>query len=402
LRPVAVQIPSGKDSSMPRSSGVALRVVRSAIGCIAALLAALLLSVATPAGAITAIQVGGPLIAQVGHPFVSGFVPVNSHLPKYPVDWGLSPANCLAGSGIGLDPATGTLSGTPSAPGTFPCVITAVDTYPTPLTTAQRSFTLVVEPACFEPAITSAAPPPGTAGAPYAFTLSASGNPAAVLSVSGLPAGLSFDPASGLISGTPDAGGTSTVTVTANNGCNAAAVQTYALIIERAATALSLVALPQVAVFGQPVSVTLVASGGPPSPQGTVQLCVRATGTFCGPPFDVVPAATPPERISAPLSRALDPNGRVDFRLTGLTIDAFTLSAAYAGDSSHLPASAGPVDELVIKGVLLPVPPGGRASAEASASDANSIPALSSIGWALLSVAVAALAMAALRRRTRR
>ena len=387
---------------MPRSSGVAARLARSAAGCTPALLATLLLLVATRAGAITAIQVGGPLIAQVGHPFVSSFIPVNSHLPKYAVDWSLSPANCLAGSGIALDPRTGTLSGTPTSPGTFPCVLTAVDTYPTPLTTAQRAFTLVIEPACFEPSITSGAPPSGTAGAPYAFTVSATGTPAPVISVDGLPAGLSFDAASGLISGTPAAAGTSTLTVTANNGCNAAAVQTYTLTIDRAATALSLVTLPQVAVFGQPVSVTLVASGGPPSPQGTVQLCVRGTGMFCGPPFDTAPPGTPPEKMAAPLSRALDSNGRVDFRLTGLTIDAFTLSAFYAGDGSHLPASAGPVDELVIKGVLLPVAPGGRASAEASASDPNSIPALSSIGLALLSVAVAALAMAALRRRTRR
>ena len=367
-----------------------------------ALLATLLLSLATPAGAITAIQIGGPLIAQVGHPFVSSFIPVNSHLPKYAVDWSLSPANCLAGSGIGLDPRTGTLSGTPSSPGTFPCVITAVDTYPTPLTTAQRAFTLVVEAACFEPAITSPAPPPGTAGAPYAFTVSATGAPAPVLSVAGLPAGLSFDAASGLISGTPEAAGTSTLTVTASNGCNAAAVQTYTLTIDRAATTLSLVAVPQVAVFDQPVSVTLVASGGPPSPQGSVQLCVRGTGTFCGPPFDAVPPGTPPEKFAAPLSRALDPNGRVDFRLTGLTIDAFTLSAFYGGDDSHLPANAGPIDELVIKGVLLPSTPGGRVSIQASTSDPSGIPALSSLGLALLSVAVAALAMAALRRRARR
>ena len=193
--------------------------------------------------------------------------------------------------------------------------------------------------------------------------ISATGAPAPVLSVAGLPPGLSFDAASGLISGTPEAAGTSTLTVTANNGCNAAAVQTYTLTIDRAATALSLVALPQVAVFGQPVSVSLVAFGGPASPQGTVQLCVRGTGMFCGPPFDTIPPGTPPEKIATPLSRALDPNGRADFRLTGLTIDAFTLSALYAGDSSHLPASAGPVDELVIKGVLLPVAPGGRASA---------------------------------------
>jgi hypothetical protein len=38
-------------------------------------------------------------------------------------------------------------------------------------------------------------------------------------------------------------------------------------------------------------------------------------------------------KIAAPLSGVLDANGRADFRLTGLTIDAFTLSAFYAGDN---------------------------------------------------------------------
>jgi hypothetical protein len=385
---------------MPRSSGVAVRLARCAAGCIPALLAGLLL-VPTPAGAITAIRLG-PLIAQVGRPFVSSFIPINSHLPKYPVEWSLSPGNCLAGSGIALDASTGTLSGTPGKAGTFNCVVVAIDTFPDPITTAQRAFTLVIEPDCDAPSITRGAPPAGTAGAPYAFTVNATGRPAPVLSVDGLPSGLSFDAASGLISGTPEAAGASTLTVTANNGCNAPAVQTFTLTVDRAATTLSLAALPQIAVFGQTVTVALVASGGPPSPQGPVQLCVRGTGMFCGPPFDTVPPATPPEKIAAPLSGVLDPNGRADFRLTGLTIDAFTLSAFYAGDSSHLPAGAGPVDELVIKGVLLPSRPDGKANVAASTSDPSGIPVLSSIGLALLSVAVAALAMATLRRRTRR
>ena len=232
--------------------------------------------------------------------------------------------------------------------------------------------------------------------------MSATGNPAPVLSVSGLPAGLSFDAASGLISGTPDAAGTSTLTVTANNGCNAPAVQTFTLTVDRAATTLSLVALPEVAVFGQPVNVTLVASGGPASPQGAVRFA--CAGPACSADRHSTPChpARRRKRFAAPLSGALDASGRADFRLTGLTIDAFTLSAFYAGDSSHLPASAGPVDELVIKGVLLPVPPDGKASVAASTSDTSAIPALSSIGLALLSVAVAALAIAGLRRRTRR
>jgi hypothetical protein len=367
-----------------------------------AMLAFAVVTTAPPAQAITAILPKNTLIAEVGRPFTATFIPVNSHLPTYQVLWSLSPGNCLSGSGISLDAKSGTLSGTPGKAGTFNCTVVAVDTFPDPITTAQRAFTLVIEPDCDEPSILSGAPPSATAGSSYAFQVSAIGRPAPVLSVTGLPAGLSFDAASGLLSGTPEAGGASTLTVTANNGCNAPAVQTFTLTVERAATTLSLAAVPNVAVFGQPVTVVLVASGGPPSPQGTVQLCVRRTGMFCGPPFDTVPPGAPPEKIAAPLSGALDPNGRADFRLKGLTIDAFTLSAFYAGDSSHLPAGAGPLDELVIKGVLLPLAPDGKASRSGSGSDPSAIPALSSIGLALLSVAVAALAMAALRRRTRR
>jgi hypothetical protein len=367
-----------------------------------AILALAVVTLTPPAQAITAILPKSTLIAEVGRPFTATFIPVNSHLPKYPVAWSLSPSNCLSESGISLDANSGTLSGTPVKTGTFNCIVVAIDTFPDPITTAQRAFTLVIESDCDEPSIISGAPPAATAGSSYAFQVSATGRPTPVLSVAGLPAGLSFDAASGLISGTPEAAGASTLTVTANNGCNAPAVQTFTLTVNRATTTLSLAALPQVAVFGQTVTVALVASGGPPSPQGAVQLCVRGTGMFCGPPFDTVPPATPPEKIAAPLSGALDPNGRADFRLTGLTIDAFNLSAFYAGDSAHLPAGAGPVDELVIKGVLLPLTPGGKANVAASTSDPSAIPVLSSIGLTLLSVAVATLAMAALRRRTRR
>jgi hypothetical protein len=367
-----------------------------------AILTLAVVTLSPPAQAITAIVQKSTLIAEVGRPFTTTFIPVNSHLPDYPVMWSLSPGNCLSASGISLNAKTGTLSGTPVNAGTFDCIVVAIDTFPDPITTARRAFTLVIEPGCDEPSISSGAPPAGTAGASYAFTVSATGRPPPVLSVDGLPSGLSFDAASGLISGTLEAAGASTLTVTANNGCNAPAVQIFTFTVDRAATALSLAALPQIAVFGQMVTVALVASGGPPSPQGAVQLCVRGTGMFCGPPFDTVPPATPPEKIAAPLSGVLDPNGRADFRLTGLTIDAFTLSAFYSGDSSHLPVGAGPVDELVIKGVLLPSRPDGKANVAASTSDPSGIPVLSSIGLALLSVAVAALAMAALRRRTRR
>ncbi|MGH8798752.1 MAG: Ig-like domain repeat protein, partial [Casimicrobiaceae bacterium] len=250
------------------------------------------------------------------------------------------------------------LSGTALAPpATYDCEIVAVDTFPRSVTTARRAFTLIVDRGqrCSAASIVDGALPPATSGIPYAFHITASGRPAPTLTVAGLPAGLAFDAASGGIHGTPGAAGASIVTVTVDNGCGAPVVRTLTLTVGRAATALSLVALPDVAVFGQPVMATVFASG-PATPQGAVQLCVRPSGAFCGPPFDTVPPATPADRIVAPLSAALDASGRAQFVLTGLTIDTFALSAFYPGDASHDAASAGPVSELVIKGVLLPPP----------------------------------------------
>lgn len=86
--------------------------------------------------------------------------------------------------------------------------ITASADCPTPGTPSETTA----------PTITSGAPPTATAGTPYSYTVTATGTPAPTYTAVGLPAGLTLNVSTGVVSGTPTAPGTSRVTITASNG----------------------------------------------------------------------------------------------------------------------------------------------------------------------------------------
>lgn len=83
------------------------------------------------------------------------------------------------------------------------------------------SGTVSVVSTSANPAVLVAQAPPGTAtqGKPYSYTFTASGPPAPTFAVDSgsLPAGLTLNPTSGVLSGTPTAIGSSTFTVSATN-----------------------------------------------------------------------------------------------------------------------------------------------------------------------------------------
>jgi type II secretory pathway pseudopilin PulG len=127
---------------------------------------------------------------------------------------------------------TATVAGTPGAgtAGPYPLTVTATSS----AGTAGQTFTLAVNQA---PAITSANTTTFTVGAAGSFTVTSSGVPTPALSESGaLPSGVTFNTATGVLSGTPaaGAGGTYSITFTASNGVNPNATQTFTLIVRQA------------------------------------------------------------------------------------------------------------------------------------------------------------------------
>jgi hypothetical protein len=113
------------------------------------------------------------------------------------------------------------------------------------------------------PLITSGAPTNAEVSVAYSFTFVANGNPAPTFGISGNPAWLNINPATGEIFGTPaagDEGQTSTITVTATN-TNGSDDYPFSIDVHRAPEITS--SAPTTATAGQQYSYTIVAVGYP-------------------------------------------------------------------------------------------------------------------------------------------
>ena len=111
--------------------------------------------------------------------------------------------------GLTLDPATGVISGTAGSVGTSSVPVTVTDAHGK---TSTKTLTLTVSPAV---SVATGALPVAVQGAPYSTTLAGAGGTAPYTwAATGLPAGLSVNSTSGVISGTATAPGSSSVTLT--------------------------------------------------------------------------------------------------------------------------------------------------------------------------------------------
>src|SRR4030095_16711833 len=129
-----------------------------------------------------------------------------------PYTWSVAPA---LPNGLTLNAATGAITGTPTTEGTTTHTFLLRDSS-VPALTVQQTLNLTVTPPPAALTITTTSLPNGTVGQLYSRPVQATGGTGAftwTISAGSLPPNLNLDPATGVISGTPTAAGTSSFTV---------------------------------------------------------------------------------------------------------------------------------------------------------------------------------------------
>src|SRR6202158_4244491 len=271
-----------------------------------------------------------------------------------PYTWALASGTLPAG--LSLNAATGVISGTPTASSNATSLTFKVTDSASPAASATTTLSLTIAGPALQ--ITTSSLPNGQVGTAYSATLAATGGTSPytwTLASGTLPAGLSLNAGTGVISGTPTASSTGTsltFKVTDSASPAASATATFALTVTGPALQITTTSLPDGQV-GTAYSATLAATGGA-SPYtwtlagGTLPAGLSlnsATGVISGTPTASSSATSRTFKVTDSASPAASATATLSLTIAGPTLTITTTSlpdgvvgAAY---SATLAASGG-------------------------------------------------------------
>ena len=246
--------------------------------------------------------------------------------------------------GLSINATTGDLQGTPQTAGTFNFTVQAADRSGA---TATQSYSLVINPPTL--LITVVSPlPAGAVGVAYSQKLPVAvsgGTPPYVWSVTaGLVPGLTFDPATLTLSGTPTAGGSYNLTVQATDSTNLSATKSLGLTVNAASLSISTARQLPDGKLNQPYSQSIAAAGGQPPYRWSANglpagLTINSTtGLITG-----TPTAAGNFGVALTVSDSALANFSDRFTLT------VGLPAGPGVTISGLPATAGPAQQYALR-----------------------------------------------------
>jgi hypothetical protein len=284
-----------------------------------------------PTVGVSAVQGGEVDVPYSATPTVSG--------GTGPYTWSVSVGSLP--SGLTLDPTTGAITGTPSASGPANFTLTATDNEGQP---ASQGVTVLI---AADPSIATASLPDAQVGTAYSQSVAGTGGTGPYtwsVSIGSLPSGLTLDPGTGAITGTPSASGPATFTVTLTDADGQTASEGYAVAVAPApappvpAPSVITSALPDAQV-GAAYDQTIAGSGGTTPYRWSVSAGSLPAGLSLDPAVGALtgtPSAT----------------GQDSFTVTLTDADGVTASKGYTLEVDAAPAA--PVAPPSITTISLP------------------------------------------------